>query len=211
MMSNAVHAHVNGGPANQDVAMGAFLISPRAHTYGASTISTSSAVHEQMNQVDGSATSSGADHKRGMSASSACANETGFFFPFGQPSANAYTTSFNLSSTSSTWSPATRYLFGELSLPSSTSLTFPARSGVSSGYTPEQMSFTQSSKSDSTAQQRQVSPNSTSSSASTEQNLAMLPPPTPSAFSSFPNLRSPGLSRYFPSGSRSATSTAMQS
>jgi hypothetical protein len=124
-------------------------------------------------------------------------NINGFTFPFAQPSANAYATSFDLSNNSMNWSPATRYLFGELSLPPSST-----RPGSSSFSIPVQASVS-NCRTDNRNRPQGLRIHNIPSSAATsaEEALALLPPPTPSAFSSFPNLRSPGLSRYFPSGS----------
>lgn len=135
-----------------------------------------------------------------------------FGFPFSQPSASVYTTSFDLSNISMNWSPATKYLFGELSLPSAPTNNFTSRSNPAmvSLNTPMQSTFSGTGMKPQMANTT-VSDTTTISASGplfvegAEPSLAMLPPPTPSAFSSFPNLRSPGLSRYFPSAGGSSS------
>lgn len=162
----------------QENAAMAFLVSPQASTHAAAKHARH--VNAQDKTAVGPARSSGGSQEENIS-NSCSASSSGFTIPPGQPSASAFTASFNLSSTFSTssntiWSPATRYLFSELALPSATSTSFTLAAG-------SQMDS--ADKGD----------------ASESSSLTILPPPTPSAFSSFPNLRSPGLSRYFPSSS----------
>lgn len=141
------------------------------------------------------------------------AGSDSFNLPFPQPSASVYTTSFDLSNTSMNWSPATRFLFGELSLPSATAVSFAGRSNMMSLNTPMRPNFENAGERPQTVNNNAISTASTTATNSSssypfvegaETSLALLPPPTPSAFSSFPNLKSPGLSRYFPSAGGSS-------
>lgn len=123
-------------------------------------------------------------------------NGNEFTFPFAQTSANAYATTFDLSSSSMNWSPATRYLFGELALPPAS-----ARPTTSSFNIPVQATLVGGTEGQNKPKGLRIQNIHSISTTSAEDAFALLPPPTPSAFSSFPNLRSPGLSRYFPSES----------